>query len=42
MRPQDRLEIEGGDPPDIPELEWKNAVSYIWIGRLPVAAPHKR
>ena len=39
LRPQDRLEIESPNRPDLPALEWKNAVSYIWIGRLPRATP---
>lgn len=37
MTPADRLAMRGGggDPPDIPELEWKYGVSGIWIGRRP-------
>jgi len=37
MTPADRLVVRGGGggTPDIPGLEWKYAVSGIWIGRLP-------
>ncbi len=40
MRPEDRLIIRaswlpGGGPPNIPRLEWKYAVSDLWVGRLP-------
>jgi len=37
MRSEDRLFISGssGGMPNIPELEWKYAVSGLWIGRLP-------
>lgn len=37
MRPEDRLFISGssGAMPNIPQLEWKYAVSGLWIGRLP-------
>ena len=37
MKPADRIEIEdySDTPPNLPELEWKRAVGYIWIGRLP-------
>jgi hypothetical protein len=37
MTPADRLAVRGGGggTPDIPGLEWKYAVSGIWIGRLP-------
>ncbi|MGH7941379.1 MAG: hypothetical protein ACREFR_09940, partial [Limisphaerales bacterium] len=44
MTPADRLVVRGqGGPPDIPGLEWKYALSGIWVGRLPrtnsLAAP---
>ena len=42
LRPADRLVIRGpgGNPPNIPQLEWKYGVSGIWIGRVPrTAAP---
>ncbi|HEY1662498.1 MAG TPA: hypothetical protein VGI03_08775 [Verrucomicrobiae bacterium] len=35
MRPQDRMIIRGGDPSQISELEWHNAGSGLWVGRLP-------
>jgi hypothetical protein len=35
MRPADRLVIRGGNPPDIPRLEWYYVPQRIWIGRLP-------
>jgi hypothetical protein len=36
MRVEDRLILKrGGGIPDIPELEWYNATSDTWIGRLP-------
>lgn len=37
MTPADRLAVRGGGggTPDIPGLEWKYAVSGIWLGRLP-------
>lgn len=37
MKPADRLVVRdaGNAPPNIPGLEWKYAVSGIWIGRLP-------
>jgi hypothetical protein len=35
MRPIDRLQIDSQDQPHLPELEWKRAAGYIWIGRLP-------
>jgi hypothetical protein len=40
MRHADRMIIRasGGNPPDIPELEWHYAVTGLWIGRLPQAA----
>ena len=40
MRSADRmiLRAAGGNPPDIPELEWHYAASGMWIGRLPQAA----
>jgi len=42
MRPIDRMIIRAsgaGGPPDIPELEWHYAVTGLWIGRSPQAAP---
>lgn len=33
MRPADRMMILTGGQPNIPELEWTNAVGNIWIGR---------
>jgi hypothetical protein len=41
MRPADRmvLRASGGSPPDIPELEWRYAVTGMWIGRLPQTQP---
>jgi hypothetical protein len=37
LRPEDRLFVSAssGAMPNIPELEWKYAVSGLWIGRLP-------
>ncbi len=35
MRPADRLVLHSGGMPNMPVLEWKYAVSGIWIGRLP-------
>ncbi|MDE3098561.1 MAG: hypothetical protein KGJ88_03735 [Verrucomicrobiota bacterium] len=37
MRPQDRMIIHAraGNPPDLPELQWKYAATETWIGRLP-------
>jgi hypothetical protein len=40
MRPEDRLVIRASrlhsaGPPNIPELEWKYAVTDLWVGRLP-------
>lgn len=37
MTPADRLAVRGAGngTPDIPGLEWKYAVSGIWLGRLP-------
>ena len=35
MRPADRLTISGPVQPDLPQLEWRNAIGNIWIGRLP-------
>ncbi len=40
MQPQDRLVLRASwlhapGPPNIPELEWKYAVSDLWVGRLP-------
>ena len=37
LRPEDRIFIGGssGSRPGIPELEWKYAVTGLWIGRLP-------
>jgi len=40
MRLQDRLVIRASTlhapgPPNIPELEWKYAVTDLWVGRLP-------
>ena len=34
MRPEDRIAMRSGAPPQIPNLEWKYA-DDIWIGRLP-------
>jgi hypothetical protein len=41
MRPEDRLEIDSGSQPNLPQLEWHNAVGYLWIGRLPRQPLHK-
>lgn len=43
MRPQDRLVLRASwlhsaGPPNIPELDWKYAVSDLWVGRLPRGA----
>lgn len=35
MRPIDRLVIYGPSQPDLPDLEWHNAIGNIWLGRLP-------
>jgi len=37
MKPADRLVVrgEGGGHPNIPGLEWKYAVTGIWVGRTP-------
>lgn len=35
MRPADRLIISSAGQPNLPQLEWHNAVGYMWIGRLP-------
>jgi len=37
MRPQDRVIVRQGaaGKPNIPELEWKQLVRWIWVGRLP-------
>ncbi len=37
MTPADRLAVRAGQggPPGIAGLEWKYAVSGIWLGRLP-------
>lgn len=35
MQPGDRLEIPCASQPNLPQLEWTNAVAGIWIGRLP-------
>ena len=40
MKPEDRLVIRAsrlhsGNPPNIPELEWRYAVTDLWVGRLP-------
>ncbi len=37
MRPADRLAIYGRIQPDLPELEWHEALGNLWIGRLPAA-----
>ncbi len=42
MTPQDRLVmraswLHSGGQPNIPQLEWRYAVSDLWIGRLPQA-----
>ncbi len=41
MRPEDRLVLDTGPgaPPRIDGLEWKYAVTNVWIGRLPRKAP---
>ena len=41
MKPEDRLVIYSSAPPDLPQLEWINAVPEIWIGRLPRRAPKR-
>ncbi len=35
MRAGDRLEIPCGSRPDLPGLEWTNALPGVWLGRLP-------
>lgn len=45
MRPEDRLIIHknityGSVPPQIPELEWHQVTSTLWIGRLPRSQGH--
>jgi hypothetical protein len=35
MTPADRLELPCPSRPNLPQLEWTNAVAGIWIGRLP-------
>ena len=40
MRPEDRLVVRASwlhtpGQPNIPELEWRYAVTDLWIGRLP-------
>jgi hypothetical protein len=34
MRPADRMMILAGGQPNIPELDWANAMGNIWIGKL--------
>jgi len=41
MRPADRLVIFSPVQPDLPQLEWHDAVGNMWIGRLPKKASHK-
>jgi hypothetical protein len=46
MRPEDRLVLRAswlrnGGPPNLPQLEWKYAVSDIWVGKLPAQNPRK-
>lgn len=38
MQAGDRLVIYSSVQPDLPQLEWHNAIGNIWIGRLPKAA----
>jgi len=40
MKPEDRLvirasQLHASGPPNIPELEWRYAVTDLWVGRLP-------
>ncbi|HTL17504.1 MAG TPA: hypothetical protein VL793_09715 [Patescibacteria group bacterium] len=35
LSPADRLEVSCSAQPNLPELEWTNAATGIWIGRLP-------
>jgi len=35
MRPEDRMAIYSDAQPNLPPLEWRNAVGSLWIGRLP-------
>lgn len=35
MRPADRLVIFSPVQPDLPRLEWHDALGNLWIGRLP-------
>ena len=37
MTPADRLAIRSPAQPGLPQLEWSNVVSDVWIGRLPRA-----
>ena len=39
MQTRDRLAILGGPQPNLPQLEWTQAVGRIWIGRLPKNNP---
>ena len=45
MRPEDRMMIQMSSgrtgPPGIPELEWRYAVSGLWVGRLPVPTTNR-
>lgn len=38
LRAEDRLEIESGGRPNLPNLEWTNVTGAIWIGRTPRSA----
>ncbi len=35
MQPADRLALYSAGPPNLPELQWHNALGNLWIGRLP-------
>jgi len=35
LRPQDRLIVSGNGSAEFPELEWEQATSTLWSGRLP-------
>ena len=39
MRPEDRMAIYSATQPDLPELEWHNAIGALWLGRLPEPKP---
>ena len=42
MRPEDRMAIYSATQPDLPKLEWHNAIGSLWIGKLPEPKPAAR